>query len=270
MTSNQLRGCAYGYRVDVNNREYLNVLASSLPCLDVEFEPWSPQPPGDGWRETVLGPSWALWMAPDALRVICRSDPPYDDDRVIHPGLAAASVVASLYGGGEALHAGAVCADDGAIALLAERGGGKTTTLGYLASRLGLGVLTDDQLVLRDHLLQAGPRCLDLRPEAADALDLRGSARQVRDAQRWRLRLDDVPLTAPLADLVLLEWGDDVRVERVPPGERLAFLGRHRTLPGSAGGRLMPLWLASLPMRRLTRPRGAEHLPAVARALLGG
>jgi len=263
-------GSAYGFRVQVaESQYYLNIGDRSLPPLNVRFEAWPP-PVIAGWFEIELGPKWLVQVSPPAREVRCYTDPPYTGDAIVHPGLGAAAVVATLHLGGEALHAGTVLTPDGAVGLLAEREGGKTTTLGYLATQSGLGVLTDDQLVIRDGVGHAGPRCLDLRAPAAEALGLRDHTTKVRGGERYRYRLPDVPLSAPIAGLVLLEWGDTVAIEPVPPSERLAHLGRHRTLPGQAGGRLLPLSLAALPMRRLTRPRGVEHLPAVARALLGG
>ena len=270
MLPTQSPGSAYGFQLTLESQYYLNKSDLRLPMLDVRFERWSSLPAETSWRETSLGPNWTVRVSPDAAVACCCSDPPFSGDRVIHPGLGAVAVVTTLLLGGEAVHAGAVLTPDGAIGLLAERGGGKTTTLGYLATRLGLGVLTDDQLVIRDGLGHAGPRCLDLRPRAVAALDLHDRAAVVRGGDRHRFHLADVSLSAPLLGTVVLEWGDKVATHRVPPSERLGFLARHRTLPGQEGGRLLPLWLASLPMRRLTRPRGVEHLPSVARALLGG
>jgi hypothetical protein len=198
----------------------------------------------------------------------CVVPAPVPDDVLVHPVLATAAACLALHGAGDVLHGALVLAAGGAVAVLAPRGGGKTTTMAHLAGR-GATVLADDQVVMRGSVAFAGPRCLDLRPSAAALLDGDAPAAPVRGGARHRLRLPPCPDAVELTGIVVLDFGERFAVHTVPPVERLPLLARHRTAPGRAGDLTVPLALAALPCRRVVRPRGRAGLDAVAGLLLG-
>lgn len=178
-----------------------------------------------------------------------------DADRLVHPFLATAGAAFAYWDDRECLHGGAFSDRNGAWIVLAEKGGGKSSTLASLALE-HVPVLTDDQVVIADGLVFAGPRCVDLRDDFAATL--RTAATYPVREQRHRLRLPAVDPETPLRGFVILEWGRDLRLQSVPPAQRIEIIGRHRTLP------LMPrdpgslIGLAGLPMFILERPSRRE------------
>jgi hypothetical protein len=271
---------AYGYRLDAGlfGRRYLHEPAADWPPLRIELRPQAdgaqPSAPA-GWRDALAGPGWSIRVARGGGAVSWTGPwPPRDPDSLVHPLLSVAVCAATLERGGDCFHAGAVLTPDGLVVVLAGSGGGKTTTLGWLATRCGLDVFTDDHLNVHGGVAHAGPRCLDLRPSAAVRLDLTGRSRPVRLAERHRLELAaPAVLRAPVVRTVVLEWADTsagVRVEAVPPRDRLAILATHRTAQMTAGDLTVPLTLATLPMVRLLRPRTFDCMDEVARAVLDG
>lgn len=265
---------AFGFAVDADvfGSRYLYEPAAHWPRLDIEMGP-TPLPPAAGdWRQVFDGPGWEVQVRAggDAVRWGSDAFPPSADFRV-HPLLSLAVCAATLERGGDCLHAGAVSTPDGVVVVLAPSGGGKTSTMAWLALEAGLDVLTDDHLNLRNGVAYAGPRCMDLRPDAADALGLRQQSRLVRQSQRCRFELG-----APRARegrvirTIVLAWGDEVRLTPVRPRDRLAVLATHRTAQMLPGDLAVPLALAGLPMQRLERPKTFDCMPEVERALLAG
>src|SRR5204862_5782827 len=98
----------------------------------------------------------------DERAVFSFAELPPDED-LLHPYLAPAAALAHLWAGREALHGGAFATSAGAVALFAEKDGGKSTTLAWLAAEHRLPVLADDLVVLRNGAVLSAPRCLDLR-----------------------------------------------------------------------------------------------------------
>jgi hypothetical protein len=190
---------------------------------------------------------------------------PLPDDALVHPHLTVASAMWARWLGRDAFHGGAVAIGGGAWALLAQKEGGKSTLLGQLAG-LGHAVVADDMLILDGGHVYAGPRCVDLRPDAADALE-RSEVELVRDASRRRVPLRDVPLRVPLRGLVHLEWGERVEVRSVPVSERIDRLRAHNNFVGIPARPATLLELAALPHLELRRPRGLDSLQASAEAL---
>jgi hypothetical protein len=157
------------------------------------------------------------------------------------------------------------------VLVLASPGGGKTSTMAWLALEAGLEVFADDQVNVRDGMAHAGPSCLDLRPDAAHRLGAAGLATPVRAGDRLRLELKPpTRLCAPPVRVAVLEWGSELEISTVPPRQRLGLLCPHRTAQLAPGDPRVPLDLAALPMLRLRRPRTFDCLPAVARALIDG
>lgn len=262
---------AYGFRLDpaLFGRRYLNPAAPHWPALDVSLG--AGPSARDGWREAFSGEGWAVHVRPGGDAVCWTGAEQPDRDRMVHPLLALTVCAVTLELGGDCLHAGAVLTPDGVVAVLAPSGGGKTSTMAWLALRAGLDVFTDDHLNVRDGVAHAGPRCLDLRPDAAAQLALEDHSRQVRGAERQRYELSTPPaLHAPVVRTVVLEWGPRVHATSVPPRERLGIIATHRTAQPVDGNLAVPLALAAVPMMRLQRPQRFDCMPEVTRTLLAG
>lgn len=187
---------------------------------------------------------------------------PVPDADLLHPYLTAACALVWQWAGREALHAGAFALDgqQGAILLFGPKQSGKSSTLAHLARAHGSTVLADDLSVIDEHQVLAGPRCIDMR--SGD------DGEAVRDRQRLRIDLGETPSSLPVAATVVLRWADELSVESVPPSERLSELASQRSYPPLAGDPAALLWLASLPMLALSRPRDVAALPEGARILL--
>lgn len=185
-----------------------------------------------------------------------------------HPFLAAPGMIFGWWEGREALHGGAFVAGRGAWAVLGEKGAGKSTLLGSLASA-GAVVVADDLVVVRDGLVLAGPRGVDLTPEAAEAVGA-GEATGHARATKLRMPLGPVAPETPLLGFIHLEWGETLDLAPLPVAERAARIARHRSVtslaPRTAGGMLD---LIALPSHVLRRPRDLALLPRIAERLLG-
>lgn len=188
---------------------------------------------------------------------------PIDGERLVHPTLAALGAFAAHWANRAALHAGAVLVDGAAWAVLAGRFHGKSTTLAAL-DQAGLPVLTDDLLVIDDTLAaHAGPRCLDLRDTSAALFP---EAAQVDDhpdrRERFRLALQPVPPTAPLAGFLTLGWDDATGLTPVKPADRLNLIASSATLRGIVINPRLLLDLATRPSYVLHRPQQLDSLGA--------
>jgi hypothetical protein len=193
---------------------------------------------------------------------------PLPDEDLLHPYLAPAAALAHMWAGREALHAGAFATSAGAVALFAEKEGGKSTTLAWLAEEHRLPVLSDDLVVLRSGAVLSGPRCLDLRrTRALNRLDL-DTAHVVRNSERLRLSLPPAPSETPLIASVVLRWGPRTRLDEPAAADRLRELLPHRMYGDRLGGDPPAfLQVAALPMVIVTRPRGEKGLREAARVL---
>jgi hypothetical protein len=123
-----------------------------------------------------------------------------------------------------------------------------------MLARRGVEVLGDDLLVATGQRCYAGPRCIDLRPEAAAALSIESDAKLVRSTERRRLMLAPCQGEYTLRGFVQLSWGADVGFERLLPAERLPLLLDHRRVVGLGADFEHLLDLVALPFIRLTRP----------------
>ena len=272
-----MTGCAgcYGFRIDGVPRAR-ELLADALPAWPALALETRIAEPASAPAMDVVGPRTARlplhevgWMEieRDGPRITFHLPEQPGDEELVHPYLAPGAAVLARWLGREAFHAGAVLAGGGAWAVLGDRESGKSSTLGWLAAH-GHAVLADDLLVLDGQDALAGPRCIDLRPDAAERLDAGEPLGVVGTRERWRLRLGPLAPSAPLRGWVLLDWGEDVAVDPVRGAERLTALIPHRSV------RLEPprpealMELASLPMLRLRRPRRWDSLPHAAERLL--
>ena len=192
--------------------------------------------------------------------------PDHDDlsvELVVHPLLAGVASVFAAWDGREAIHGGAVAARSGAIGVLGARRAGKSTFLAA-ASMAGATVLADDLMVIEDGRVHRGPRCVDLRPSGARALQAQAAA-FVRG--RHRIALPPAPPELPLAGFVSLAWGTRHGLEPMAATERIQLLHDNLVLhpPQRPEGLLA---LSQLPMWRLTRPRDVAAMRTSVEAVL--
>lgn len=202
-----------------------------------------------------------------SLRLRIRTPEPMTDEAILHPFLALPAAIAGRWAGRLGLHGGAFVHGEGAIAVLAEREGGKSSTLAALMRR-GVPVVTDDVLVLDGLELFAGPRTVDLRADAAAVLG--GEPYGVLGArERWRLEPPAVPPAVPLRGIVHLSWGDE-RLEPVDPADRLAALVGQCVFHPQRADALALLELVALPTWRLVRPPDIGRIERCVDQLLDG
>lgn len=191
---------------------------------------------------------------------------PAADQHIVHPFLAGAAAMVSRWHGREALHGAVFMVGDGAWAVLGEKGSGKSSTLGWLA-RQGIGVVTDDLVVIEGDTVLAGPACIDLRGDAAGLLGLGKHLGVVGARERWRAVVAPAPARVPLAGWILPTWGDSVDVEVVPARDRLPWLLGNLTLRAVVDP-ITFLDLARLPTFALRRPPRWDSIdPAMNRLL---
>lgn len=192
---------------------------------------------------------------------------PLSPDELVHPGLAPVAAVTAYWLGRQSFHAGAFALGRDVWALLADREGGKSTTLAWLAAR-GHPIVCDDMLVLDGDAAFSGPRILDLRSESAQRLGVGEHRGRVGARERWRTELDAVPAGTRFRGWIFLSWGDDVAVERVRATEVLPRLVPHLGLrvPPARPERLLEL--AALPGFEFRRPRGWSRFDEAGELLL--
>jgi hypothetical protein len=263
----RVAGAAYGVRVVSSPSIGLPADAlridgaDSWPCLrlfvagDVEASLTSSaicheRPEGKVW----VDPERGLVELPPLARLRA--------DFIVHPLLSTAAWLWARALSEIALHAGAFAGAGGAWVVLGDRGAGKSTLLASLARR-GVTVLSDDLVVFRGTRVCAGPRCVDLRPDAADLLGVRSP---VRGGERYRTPLEPCDAEQELAGFIHLRWGSRVQLERQAPEQRLRWLLAR--LPSASPSALLEL--ASKPSFEFGRPRdlrrcqvGADELAAL-------
>jgi hypothetical protein len=219
-------------------------------------------------RARVWLPS-GTWAELDraAGRAALRVPPDVSDAAVIHPYLAPVALVMARWLGREGFHGGGIVVDGGVWGVLGDKTAGKSTMLAWLA-RSGVGIVSDDVLVIDGATALAGPRSVDLREEAAQRLGAGEPMGRVGARERWRLALPAVAPELPLRGWITLEWGETPAVEPIRGAQRLPALLPHR------GVRMAPLdpavlvRFSALPHLRLTRPRDWRSLPDATGRLL--
>ncbi len=108
-----------------------------------------------------------------------------------------------------------------------EKTAGKSTTLAAMALS-GVGVVSDDVLVIDAGHVLAGPRSIDLRGEAARRFGVGEPLGRVGARERWRLPLAGVASELPLKGWITLAWGEAIAIDHLRGAERLAALLPHR------------------------------------------
>jgi len=189
-----------------------------------------------------------------ALAEIC-SPHPIPPDVLVHPYLGGPGGVFSHWLGRETFHAGAFVAGEGAWVVAGDREAGKSTLLATLAA-LGAPILCDDLVVVEDGHVYAGPRCIDLRPSAAERFRERTDLVPSRIGSRFRVALGSAPHRSPIAGWVLLGWGEDATIRRIPPFERIERIARRRSLYQPPADPAVLVEFAALPMLEVRRPAG--------------
>ncbi len=192
-----------------------------------------------------------------ALELRVRADIAHSE--LVHPLLGRVASQVALAHGADAMHAGAVVGSTGAWAVFGPKGAGKSTLLASL-NDIGVPIVTDDVLVFRDGAAMAGPRCIDLRPDAKGF----GLGVAVRPSDpRNRIALPPIAAEHPLVGLIHLEWSPTEAT--VDPLDRREAIKRLLILRSDKGYPRNPralLDLAALPTVVLSRPRSMKGLDA--------
>ena len=182
------------------------------------------------------------------------------------------------------LHASAVSVDGRALAFMGPAGAGKSTLAAAFA-RAGIGVLSDDTVALALSTpgwcaTPAYPR-VRLWPDVVEALSV---PVQLAIEQGTRHQLDLLPINryvatpTPLSAIYAIEFDDSVDgvfVEPVSPDAALPLVSAHtfanrvltRELRVQEFHALVDL-VATVPVRRLRRPRNLDALAAAPQAIL--
>ncbi len=221
---------------------------------------------GDIARLWLPGGSWATLDREGSAAELAIPDE-ITDGALVHPYLAPVALVMARWLGREGFHGGGIVAGGGVWAVLGDKTAGKSTTLAWLA-REGVGVVSDDVLVIDGGTALAGPRSVDLREEAAERLGIGEPMGRVGQRERWRFSLPPVAPELPLHGWITLEWGDDVAIEPIRGAERLSALLPHRGVRMSPLDPAVLVHFSSLPHLRFVRPRDWDSLPSAAERLL--
>ena len=235
---------AYGWRVPAADGDPWLALHGAKAWPDLEIEWSGERAPAGAAAQTVtteLRDGQAVARLPDPAGGL-----------LAHPLLGTAALRLAGARGQLAVHGGAIRGRAGAWLVIGPKEGGKSSLLAT-ASLAGADVLCDDVAVVDDGRLLTGPRLVDLRAPAAQALD--ADTTPVRDGERYRLRLAPTEAETVVAGVVHLAWDARIGIRRLSPAERLGLL---------AAAPIADLWLveatwhldlSSLPTLELTRPQ---------------
>ena len=188
-------------------------------------------------------------------------------DELVHPYLAPVAAITAQWHGRESLHGGGIALAGNVIGVFGDRLEGKSSLLAALATR-GVDIVCDDLLVVEGADAFAGPRTIDLREDAAEALGAGESIGVAGARARWRVRLGQIPPRLPLAGWIFLDWGDRVEVGRVPASETLKRLLRNRGIRVPPLDPALFVQLGAMPAWEVRRPRSWSAVPEVVDAVL--
>jgi energy-coupling factor transporter ATP-binding protein EcfA2 len=192
-----------------------------------------------------------------ALELRVRADIAHSE--LVHPLLGRAGSHVALAHGANAMHAGAVAGSAGAWVVIGPKGAGKSTLLASL-NEIGVPIVTDDVLVLAGGVVMAGPRCIDLRPDARRF----GLGVAVRPSDpRNRIPLPPIAGEHDLTGVIHLEWSSsETTIEPLDHREAIRRLLILRSDKGYPRSPHAPLHFAMLPTVLLKRPRSMRGLDA--------
>lgn len=176
------------------------------------------------------------------------------DEEIVHPYMSTSAATCNRWLGRDVFHAGAFSTGNGSWAILGDKGFGKSSSLGALHAR-GATVASDDLLVVEDGQVLAGPRCIDLRPDAAKRLGIGEDVGVVGARERFRVLIPPAPLRSPLKGWIFAAWGETVELVPYPPGERIPRLLANLALRRSPPRPERFLQYAALPCYELRRPQ---------------
>lgn len=252
----------------------LNVAPPDWPEFGVErcIDPRDPAPEVQGIHERFallpLLPEGRLAVDRDRATARFTTTAALSDAAVVHPYLAPVAAIAAAWEGGVGFHGGGFVVDGGAWLVLADAASGKSSLLAVLHAR-GVPIVADDLVIVRDGKVLAGPRCIDLRRDAASRLGMGWAIGVAGGRERWRIRTASVEPELPVRGFVDLRWGD-VAVDDVDASDRLATLARNLAVVRTAHDRGRLLEFVGLPMVRFTRPRDFARIRTSAAELLAG
>ncbi len=176
-----------------------------------------------------------------------------------HPYLSVVGMLAPLWAGGVALHGGVFVSYGRAWVMMGSKGGGKSTTLALMA-QAGRQVLADDMAVVGSNLMvHRGPRYIDLRQEVSEALGVGEPVGVLGTRERWRYRLGQAPMAAPLGGIIVPRWGDEESVASLDAVTRLRVVASSFPIayPNDRSALVMDI-ANSVPMLVWTRPEGLD------------
>lgn len=173
---------------------------------------------------------------------------------LVHPYLTSTAAIAAHWLGRTPFHAGGFSVDGRAWGVLGGREMGKSSLLmGLHAS--GVGIVSDDLMVLEAGHVYGGPRCLDLRRGAAEQFGTGHPLGRVGRRDRWRVDLPPVPGRLPLQGWIVLGWSESVRIEPIPASQRLAALAMNRAITAKGESFRGLLDAVAFPVVLFSRPR---------------
>lgn len=181
------------------------------------------------------------------------------DDDIAHPYLAVVGMISAYWRDRLPFHAGAAGINGKAWLVMAQKAGGKSTTLALLEAA-GYSVLADDLSVIDAELkVHRGPRFIDLRKEAAEALGVGEPVGVLGVRERWRHRIGDAPLSLPLGGIVIPRWGRS-EIQPVSGADRISLLapGLALRVPGEWAELFMDV-VSSVPVLTWTRPHSLRE-----------
>jgi hypothetical protein len=223
--------------------------------------------------------SVGTFLVSDGRTIAVDPDPRADDDLIRLPLLGIVLAVLLHQRGLLVLHASAVALGGRAVVFLGEKGQGKSTIAAALYGH-GHAFLADDLVALDDaqgFVVQPGYAQIKLWPEAAvsslgdDPATLPVLATGV-DHRVRRVVREPPAAPVPAAAIYVLATGNDLRIERLAPGQVLLQLIAHtyvarfgqQLLSGALGARHLQQCTrlsGGLPVYRLERARSLELLP---------
>jgi hypothetical protein len=211
-----------------------------------------------GWIVLRREPGHARYLLPGPLSA----------DELVHPFLAPAAAVFTHWHGRQGFHSGGLAFNGKAWGVVGDRYGGKSSLLAALAVN-GIDVLCDDVLVVdEDRNAYPGPRTVDLREDAATALEVGEVLGVAGTRERWRLRLAPLDRTLPLGGWIFVAWGDELQMRHVAASDVLARLFRNRSITVPPRDPAEFLQLSALPAWELVRPRSWTVVPETLELLL--
>lgn len=251
---------AYGFRIHgIAARRLLGPASPEAPRLEVACAVGRTTAPV--WSLTLeqaempLQGGGHLVVLRKPLRATYVVPQPIDDEALVHPYLVPAAAVAAHWNGWNPFHAGGVVLSDGVWAVVGGRSSGKSSLLASLALA-GVPVVCDDLLVVAGDKVQPGPRCVDLRADAAERIGAGERLGAVGGRERWRLTLPALPQqeALTLSGWIFLEWGSDLGLEAVAAPDRLTRVVSQRTIRIAAPDQRQLFALLDRPSWILRRP----------------